>query len=201
MGGSEVAAAEHLLSHPDGLAEIEGRGAVEQVEGWTRAEGDAYEAELRAKYEWEAICAAKPAPLLVEAAEDDLAALLSASLRSTFELTGSNLYELATHLLDGGIRTVEHFEALRVDYVHGLGFSASDEGKIAAAKEAKAAEARVKPAEEQPALTPAQEKMLEEAYDRKDGGVRFQVHLSRLPSLYWVLFAFLPTLSSAWCHV
>ncbi len=139
-----------------------------------REEGEAYEAELRGKYDWEAIVAAKPAPLLVEAAEDDLAAVLSASLRSTFELTGSNLYALATRLLDGGVRSVEQFEALRTEYVNTLGLSSSDAGKIVAAKDAKV-QAEAAAAEQASKLSPAQEKMLEEAYDRKDGGVRFQV--------------------------
>ncbi len=135
-----------------------------------REEGDAYEAELRDKYDWDAIVVAKPAPLLVETAEDDLAALLSASLRSTFELTGSNLYALATRLLDGGVRSVEQFEALRTEYVSTLGLSSSDVGKIVEAKEAK-----VVAAKQASMLTSAQEEMLEAAYDRKDGGVRFQV--------------------------
>ena len=130
MGGSEGPAAEHLYAHPEGLASV-GAGAVEHIEGFTRAEGDAYEADLRGKYDWEAIAATKLAPLLAESAEDDLAALLSASLRAHFGLTGSNLYALATRLIDGGVRSVEHFEALRLDYVSGLGLSSADEARIA----------------------------------------------------------------------
>ena len=173
MGGSEGPAAEHLYAHPEGLASV-GAGAVEHIEGFTRAEGDAYEADLRGKYDWEAIAATRPAPLLVESAEDDLAALLSASLRAHFGLTGSNLYALATRLIDGGVRSVEHFEALRLDYVSGLGLSSADEARIAEFKQEKETE-QEQAAEEESKLSPAQEKMLEEAYDRKDGGVRFQV--------------------------
>lgn len=109
-----------------------------------------------------------------EADEEDLSAGLSFSLRERFDLTGSNIYALATHLLDKGVRSVEQFEALRTEYVSTLGFSSSDEGKIVAAKQA-LAEAQALAAAQGSALTPAQEKMLEEAYDRKDGGVRFQV--------------------------
>lgn len=215
MGGSEERAADHLYAYPEALQEQQGAGVVEYIEGFTRAEGDAFEAELRRmyllhaqtpfalpacvpesqrvrvagellncqltqrvlgghRYDWEAIAAAKPAPLLDEADEEDLAAGLSFSLRERFELTGSNLYALATQLLDNGVRSVEQFEALRTEYVSTLGFSSSDEEKIAAAKTAQA-EAQALAAAEGSALTPAQEKMLEEAYDRKDGGVRFQV--------------------------
>lgn len=50
MGGSEARAADHLYVFPEGLREQQGTGAVEHIEGFTRAEGDAFEAELQRMY-------------------------------------------------------------------------------------------------------------------------------------------------------
>ena len=193
----------HLWGFPEELAP--GAGPHEQIEGYTKAMHDAFAADLAAKYDFAAIAKAKPAKLVVEVEEDDAAATLSAALRAHYSLTGSNLYVLCMDLIEDGVSTVEHFECLTEAWIRGLAFSKSDTEKVAVStrcklhdnliprvplrdcvwfqetKKAKAAEVVDLDGAGRSAsggggeLTVMQEKMLEEAYDRANGGQRFQM--------------------------
>ena len=164
----------HLWAFPEELAA--GAGPFKQIEGYTKAMHEAFAADLASKYDFAAIAQAKAAKLVVEVEEDDVVATLSAALSAHYSLTGSNRYLLCTDLVEGGVRTVEHFECLTMEYIRGLAFSKSDTEKIAETK--KAAVVGLEDGSGSSggrALTVMQEKMLEEAYDRANGGQRFQV--------------------------